>query len=140
MECTLQGQRNTNVEGVSKPPTTPQGASQLLPDVSFNYATQGRKILSYYVGCFVPAISVATTPTSFYTSLYVPMAFQSDSVLNALIPCAALHPSRMASGARQVSYYRDLSDRFASKCHGFFPGAVFRGCSAIERASAINPP
>lgn len=75
-------------------------------------------MLSYYVHKFVPAISVAPIPTSHYTSLYIPMAFQSAGVLNALIACAALHIARNAQ-PDQVQHYQDASTRYQLKCHDF---------------------
>jgi transcriptional activator protein UGA3 len=76
-------------------------------------------MLSYYIHEFVPDISVAVVPSSFYTSLYIPLAFYSEGVHDALIACAALHASRHASEQSRYVRLKALSQSCQRRCHDF---------------------
>ncbi|KAJ3546097.1 hypothetical protein NM208_g2169 [Fusarium decemcellulare] len=78
-----------------------------------------RALLSYYIHCFVPKISVANTATSFFTSVYIPMAFQCQSVLWAILAAASAHLSRTSPDSITRTRSATISSKLQLLCHGF---------------------
>lgn len=99
------------------------GATQpaLLPpdEGDISEADEKRALLQFYMSVFVPTISVASVPSSFYTSLYVPMAFQCSGVLDALIACSALHQARLSGEAARIARLQSISSKHQARCHAF---------------------
>jgi hypothetical protein len=81
--------------------------------------SEKKHLLRYYIEAMVPSISVATTASSFYTSLYIPMAFQSEGMLDAIMALSSAQLARRTSDNDRAQHLRDLSAKHQSKCHLF---------------------
>lgn len=81
--------------------------------------TDRQMMMSYFVSEFVPAVSVVATPQSYYTALYMPMAFDSEGVRSAIIACASLHASRHAVTVHNREQLLKLSTECQRSCHIF---------------------
>ena len=81
--------------------------------------SEKKHLLRYYVEAMVPSISVATTPSSFYTSLYIPMAFQSEGMLDAILAMSSAQLARRTTDSDRAMHLRDLSSKHQNKCHLF---------------------
>lgn len=81
--------------------------------------TEARHLLRYYIEAFVPSISVATTPQSFYTSLYIPMAFESEGMLDAIVALSSAQLARRSSDSGKARHLRDVSSKHERKCLAF---------------------
>ncbi|OCL09681.1 hypothetical protein AOQ84DRAFT_403826, partial [Glonium stellatum] len=84
-----------------------------------NAAVEQRNLLTYYIQILVPSISVAITPSSFYTTLYIPMALESDGILNAIVACSSSHLAKRTSGPDRAKYLRELSTKCQVQCYSF---------------------
>jgi hypothetical protein len=82
-------------------------------------ATEAKHLLRYYIEAFVPSISVATTPSSFYTSLYMPMAFQSEGMLDAIVALSSAQLARRSTDSHKAVHLREVSAKHQLKCHAF---------------------
>jgi transcriptional activator protein UGA3 len=103
-------------------PVAPSGPHRMAPftaDISMDQNQDKVMMLSYYVHEFVPSISVCRLPTSFYLSLYLPLAFGSDGVAAALIACASLHASRHSVDAARRERLKTLSGTSQRTSHRF---------------------
>ncbi|KAF1997064.1 putative Zn(II)2Cys6 transcription factor-like protein [Amniculicola lignicola CBS 123094] len=87
---------------------------EILPG---NPATEREHLLSYYVEGFVPSISVATTPSSFYTNLYIPMAFQSEGILDAILAMSSSQLAKRSTDPERARHLQDVSYKHQAKCH-----------------------
>ncbi|KAF2465692.1 putative Zn(II)2Cys6 transcription factor-like protein [Lindgomyces ingoldianus] len=83
-----------------------------------------RHLLSYYIDAYVPSISVATTPSSFYTRLYIPMALESEGVLDAVIALSSAQLARRTANPDRAQHLRNLSSQHQVKCHAFLRGRI----------------
>lgn len=75
--------------------------------------------MSYYIHSFVPNISVANISTNYFTSVYVPMAFQSEAVRDAIMACASAHLAKVATDEDRKTHLLSLSAKHQSYCHKF---------------------
>lgn len=119
LDC-VYGQRQRPAESTtSYSISTTQPA--LLPsnDGRATEAAEQRALLQFYMGVFVPTVSVASVPSSFYTSLYMPMALQCSGVLGALIACSALHQARLGGDTTRIQHLRSLSAKHQARCLAF---------------------
>jgi transcriptional activator protein UGA3 len=87
-------------------------------------ASERKHLLQYYVDAFVPSVSVAPTPTSFYTSLYVPWAFQIDGMLDAILAISSAQLARRTIDPDHASHLRAVSVRHEKKCYVFIKDRV----------------
>ena len=87
-------------------------------------ASERRHLLQYFVEAFVPSVSVATTPTSFYTSLYMPWAFRVDGMLDAILAISSAQLARRASDQDRAQHLRTVSLRHEKKCYAFIKDRV----------------
>lgn len=76
-------------------------------------------LLSYYIHSFVPNISVVHTSSNFFTSVYVPMAFRCEPVLQAILACSAAHLAKGAPNPEDQARLLELSLRSQVRCHRF---------------------
>ncbi|KAF2126131.1 hypothetical protein P153DRAFT_378347 [Dothidotthia symphoricarpi CBS 119687] len=134
LTCEWQAQRKVVVVGQSSESSSPspesQAPGQLQPsidpwDALPGDATSERKhLLQYYVEAFVPSVSVATTPTSFYTSLYMPWAFQSEGMLDAILAITSAQLARRSMDQNRAQNLRAVSTRHERKCYAFIQNRV----------------
>ncbi|ORY02553.1 putative Zn(II)2Cys6 transcription factor-like protein [Clohesyomyces aquaticus] len=81
--------------------------------------SEKRHLLSYYIDGYVPSISVATTPHSFYTRLYIPMALESEGMLDAVIALSSAQLAKRTANPDRAQHLRNVSSRHQIKCHSF---------------------
>ncbi|KAI9703926.1 MAG: hypothetical protein M1820_005708 [Bogoriella megaspora] len=93
--------------------------------------------MSYYIHSFVPSISVASTSTSFYTALYIPMALHTRGLLDALLACASLHQARRAQTLEDEEQLLDLSNKYQLCCLGYLRERINQGGDLREDAYGI---
>jgi transcriptional activator protein UGA3 len=101
-----------------KPPVDPWDA---LPK---DEVAERKHLLRYYVEAFVPSVSVADTPSSFYTRLYIPWAFHCDGVLNAIIAMSSAQLARRTPTADRAQHLRSVSAKYQRKCYAFLAERV----------------
>lgn len=87
-------------------------------------ASERKHLLQYYVEAFVPSVSVATTPTSFYTSLYMPWAFHVDGMLDAILAISSAQLARRATDHHRAQHLRLVSSRHEQKCYAFIKDRI----------------
>lgn len=87
-------------------------------------ASERKHLLQYYVEAFVPSVSVATTPTSFYTSLYMPWAYHVDGMLDAILAISSAQLARRSSDQDRAHQLRLVSSRHERKCYTFIKDRV----------------
>lgn len=92
------------------------GCWDMLPGEA---GAERQHLLQYYIEKFVPSVSVATTPTSFYTSLYMPWAFQIDGMLDAILALSSAQLARRTDDKDREEHLRAVSLRHQRKCSGF---------------------
>jgi transcriptional activator protein UGA3 len=136
MKCEWQSQRRVVAESVTPPPTeaggSPSGTLICSPKPSLDpweslpgdVTADSKHILSYYIEAFVPSVSVATTPSSFYTSLYIPMAFHSEGMLDAITAISSAQLARRTTDPDKAQRYRSLSAKHQQKCHSFIKDRI----------------
>jgi transcriptional activator protein UGA3 len=107
-------------------PVTPPDPADVIPnslgfwDELPGHPTADRQhLLQYYVDAFVPSVSVATIPTSFYTSLYMPWAFQIDGMLDAILALSSAQLARRTEDKDRAHHLRAVSLRHQRMCSGF---------------------
>ena len=76
-------------------------------------------LLSYYLHSFVPNISVSYTPTNLFINVYVPMAFECDAILKAILACSATHLAKTAFDSADRERFLAVSLQYQRHCHHF---------------------
>ena len=92
-----------------------------LPGDEFS---ERKHLLRYYVEAFVPSVSVADTPSSFYTHLYIPWAFECDGMLNAVIALSSAQLARRTPALDRAQHLRSVSAKHQRRCHAFLADRV----------------
>ncbi|KAF2248548.1 putative Zn(II)2Cys6 transcription factor-like protein [Trematosphaeria pertusa] len=103
-----------------------RSSMDLWDDLPKDEAAERKHLLRYYVEAFVPSVSVATTPSSFYTSLYIPWAFESTGMLDAIMALSSAQLARRTSNTDRALHLRSLSAKHQRKCHAFLADRVPR--------------
>ncbi|KAF2187344.1 hypothetical protein K469DRAFT_112325 [Zopfia rhizophila CBS 207.26] len=126
MKCEWQTPRQITAESPVRSATQTLGSplrASIDPwegAIAGNEVAERKQLLNYYVEAFVPSISVATTPSSnFYTSLYVPMAFESEGVLDVIIAVSSSQLAKRATDHDRARYLQDVTSKHQAKCHAF---------------------
>lgn len=138
LSCEWQAQRKLVQDAISNLNSSPESeVSESVPSSLGIWDTlpgeagaERQHLLQYYVEAFVPSVSVATTPTSFYTSLYMPWAFQVDGMLDAILALSSAQLARRTDDKDRAEHLRAVSLRHQRKCSGFIK----------ERLSATGQP
>lgn len=81
--------------------------------------SERKHILQYYIEAYVPSVSVATSTTSYYTSLYMPWAFQIDGMLDAILAISSAQLARRVVDDNRAQYLRAVSSRHEKRCYAF---------------------
>lgn len=89
-----------------------------------NEISERQHLLRYYVEAFIPSVSVADTPHSFYTSLYIPWAFECDGVLNAIIALSSAQLARRTASQDRAEHLRIVSSKYQRRCYAFLADRV----------------
>ncbi|KAH7408763.1 fungal-specific transcription factor domain-containing protein [Phaeosphaeria sp. MPI-PUGE-AT-0046c] len=82
-------------------------------------AAERKHILQYYVEAYVPSVSVASSATNYYTSLYMPWAFQVDGMLDVILAISSAQLARRVVGSDRSEHLKAISSRHASRCYDF---------------------
>lgn len=104
----------------------PRPALHVWDALPADEASERQHLLRYYVEAFVPSVSVASTstPANFYTSLYMPWAFQVDGMLDAILAITSAQLARRTLGDSRAVHLRALSSRHQRKCYAFIKDRV----------------
>jgi len=134
LSCEWQAQRR-----ILSDASSPQDSSDSQPDTApvplrpsidpwdalpGDQIAERKHLLRYYIEAFVPSVSVATTPSSFYTSLYIPWAFRCDGMLNAIIALSSAQLARRTTATDRAHHLRLVSAKHQRKCHAFLAERV----------------
>ncbi|KAI9740773.1 MAG: hypothetical protein M1818_004738 [Claussenomyces sp. TS43310] len=84
-----------------------------------------RYLLTYYMHTLVPIFSVFTGSTTYHTSLYIPMAFDSPGVLNAILARSASHLAMTNVEADRIAHFTQLATFHQLLCHQYLQQCVF---------------
>lgn len=87
-------------------------------------ASERKHLLRYYIEAFIPSVSVANTPSSFYTHLYIPWAFECDGMLNAIIALSSAQLARRTALLDRAQHLRSVSAKHQRRCHAFLADRV----------------
>lgn len=134
LTCDWQAPRRLVTAASPPPASSPapdnQVAAPLLPSLHIwdalpsDEVSERNHLLQYFVEAFVPSVSVATTATSFYTSLYMPWAFQIDGMLNAILAITSAQLARRTPEQDRAKHLRAVSSRHERKCYAFIKDRV----------------
>ncbi|KAF2728214.1 putative Zn(II)2Cys6 transcription factor-like protein [Polyplosphaeria fusca] len=125
VKCQWQSQRSVvpDASDSAAPPSNALGPLRASPDPWELFTVGGvaetEHLLSYYVKAYVPSVSVATTASSFYTSLYIPMAAQSKGVFDAIMALSSAQLARRTANTDRAQHLFALSSKHQAKCHSF---------------------
>ena len=78
-----------------------------------------KHLLRYYIEAYLPSISVATTASCFYTSLYIPMAFESEGMLDAILTMSSAQLARRSTDPDRAKHLMELSSAHEAKSQAF---------------------
>ncbi|KAF2875215.1 putative Zn(II)2Cys6 transcription factor-like protein [Massariosphaeria phaeospora] len=92
----------------------------------------GENLLQYYVEAYVPSVSVATTPSSFYMHLYIPMAYESEGMLDAILALSSAQLARRIADPERAHHLRDLSSKHQAKCHTYIQDRISPSGEALR--------
>lgn len=76
-------------------------------------------LLSYYLHSFIPTISVAHTTPNLFVNIYVPMAFECDAIMKAILACSATHLARTAFDDADHERFLAVSLQYQRHCYAF---------------------
>ncbi|KAL7800589.1 fungal-specific transcription factor domain-containing protein [Trichoderma afarasin] len=82
-------------------------ARQLSP----TEASRERHLLSYYIHTFIPQVTLVQSPSNFFTSLYIPMAFHYSGIMDAIIACSAAHLAKSVHGSEKIQELNSVAIR-----------------------------
>lgn len=91
-------------------------------------SSETKHILQYYVEAYVPtiSISVAKSATNYYTSLYMPWAFENDGMLDAILAISSAQLARRVLDKDHSKHFKALSSKHEKKCHIFIHDRISR--------------
>ncbi|KAH7076149.1 fungal-specific transcription factor domain-containing protein [Paraphoma chrysanthemicola] len=95
----------------------------ILPG-GLDQASERKHILQYYVEAYVPSISVAASPANYYTSLYMPWAFQIDGMLDVILAISSAQLSRRVVDPDRAKHLKAVSSRHENRCYAFIKERV----------------
>ncbi|KAH9862983.1 hypothetical protein J1614_010712 [Plenodomus biglobosus] len=134
LSCAWQAPRRLVADAQSaspqRPPSPALAVAPLRPALDLwdalppDAVSERKHLLQYFVEAFVPSVSVATTPTSFYTSLYMPWAFQIDGMLDAILAITSAQLARRTPNDTRAAYLRLVSSRHERKCYAFIQDRI----------------
>jgi transcriptional activator protein UGA3 len=78
-----------------------------------------KHILQYYVEAYVPSVSVATSATNYYTSLYMPWAFQINGMLDVILAISSAQLARRVVDPDRAKHLKAISSKHENRCYAF---------------------
>lgn len=82
-------------------------------------ASEQKHILQYYVEAYIPSISVATSATNYYTSLYMPWAFQINGMLDVILAISSAQLARRVVDRDRSAHLKAVSRKHENRCYAF---------------------
>jgi transcriptional activator protein UGA3 len=82
-------------------------------------ASSQKHILQYYLEAYIPSISVATSATNYYTSLYMPWAFQINGMLDVILAISSAQLARRVVDSDRSAHLKAVSKKHESRCYAF---------------------
>lgn len=134
LACEWPPQRNIVAESSTKSsspvPETQEVA--VSPSLDFwdvlpgdlNNISLKKHILQYYIEAYVPSVSVATSHTNYYTSLYMPWALQNDGFMDVLLAISSAQLARRVVDSEHAKQLRAVSSKHENRCYAFIKERV----------------
>jgi transcriptional activator protein UGA3 len=136
LTCEWQPQRKIVVESSSSSSPSPSprlriaepsGSSldfwDLLPG-NLDEASEKKHILQYYIDAYVPSVSVATSATNYYTSLYMPWAFKINGMLDVILAISSAQLARRVMNKDRADHLKAISRKHENRCYAFIKERV----------------
>ncbi|KAF1917472.1 fungal-specific transcription factor domain-containing protein [Ampelomyces quisqualis] len=134
LECEWQQQQKVVAESSFLSPSSPRlkvaGPLHSSLDIwdnlpcTLDEASERKHILQYYVEAYVPSVSVATSATNYYTSLYMPWAFKIDGMLDIILAISSAQLARRVIAPDRAEHLKEISSKHESRCYAFIQNRV----------------
>ncbi|KAL5089605.1 hypothetical protein Trisim1_005298 [Trichoderma cf. simile WF8] len=105
----LTASRTTNGNGSI--PRSLAAETMFARQLSPTEASRERYLLTYYIHTFIPQVTLVQSPSNFFTSLYIPMAFHYSGVMDAIIACSAAHLAKSVHGSEKIQELNSVAIR-----------------------------
>jgi transcriptional activator protein UGA3 len=130
LTCEWQPQRNLVAEsspaskspGPEVPVVSPLRSSLDFWDVlpgDLDQPSEVKHMLQYYVEAYVPSVSVAVSATNYYTSLYMPWAFQINGMLDVILAISSAQLARRVVDPDRARHLKAISSKHENRCYAF---------------------
>jgi transcriptional activator protein UGA3 len=136
LTCEWQPQRKIVVESSSSSAPSPSPRLQiaepsgssldfwdLLPG-NLDEVSEKKHILQYYIEAYVPSVSVATSATNYYTSLYMPWAFKINGMLDVILAISSAQLARRVMNKDRADHLKAISKKHENRCYAFIKERV----------------
>ncbi|KAH8702888.1 putative Zn(II)2Cys6 transcription factor-like protein [Phaeosphaeriaceae sp. PMI808] len=135
LTCEWQPQRKLTIEttrSAASPSPELQISSPLRSSLDFwdvlpgdlDAASERKHILQYYVQAYVPSVSIASSPANYYTSLYMPWAFQINGMLDVILAISSAQLARRVEDPERSKYLQTVSQKHENRCYKFIKDRV----------------
>ncbi|QYS98052.1 Zn(2)-C6 fungal-type domain-containing protein [Trichoderma simmonsii] len=105
----LTASRTTNGNGSI--PRSLAAETMFARQLSPTEASRERYLLTYYIHTFIPQVTLVQSPSNFFTSLYIPMAFHYSGVMDVIIASSAAHLAKSVHGSDKVKELNSVAIR-----------------------------
>lgn len=123
---------------IEAPPLSGLQALFTMPDPILSFSnpitSEQRFLLTYYIHNLVPTFSVVATSTAYHLSLYIPMAFQSIGVLNAILACAASHLAKTLEDEFRAAHFTQMATVHQMMCHEYLQSCIYNETSEARNS------
>jgi transcriptional activator protein UGA3 len=86
-----------------------------------------KHMLQYYLEAYVPSVSVAASTSNYYTSLYMPWAFQINGMLDVILAISSAQLARRVVDPGRASYLKGISSKHEERCYAFIKERIQSG-------------
>jgi transcriptional activator protein UGA3 len=149
LACEWQPQRKVVVETPSNPSSSASDSSpssdlqvtgplhstldfwDILPG-GLDEASERKHILQYYIEAYIPSISVATSATNYYTTLYMPWAFQINGMLDVILAISSAQLSRRVIDPDRAEHLKAVSSKHESRCYAFIKERISQAGEPVQ--------
>jgi transcriptional activator protein UGA3 len=116
---------------IASPTHTSLDFWDILPS-HLDEGSERKHILQYYIDAYVPSVSVATSATNYYTSLYMPWAFQINGMLDVILAISSAQLARRVVDPDRAEHLKAISSKHQSRCHAFIKERVSQSGEAVR--------
>jgi transcriptional activator protein UGA3 len=142
LACEWQPQRKVVTEtSTSSDPPSPQLQLASPTQTSLDFwdilpgpldeTSEKKHILQYYIDAYVPSVSVATSATNYYTSLYMPWAFQINGMLDVILAISSAQLARRVVDPDRAEHLKAISSKHQSRCYAFIKERISQSGEAV---------